>query len=56
MAAALALAALPTCDSYLVVSVTDFGAVGDNATDNTAAFRAAFAAVRAASLDCAPAT
>jgi len=49
VAAALALAALPTCDSYLVVSVTDFGAVGDNATDNTAAFRAAFAAVRAAS-------
>lgn len=40
---------LPVVSSYLVVSVTDYGAVGDNATDNTAAFRAAFAAVRAAS-------
>ncbi len=29
------------------VSVTDFGAVGDNATDNTAAFRAAAAAAGA---------
>ena len=34
--------------SYKVVSVTDFGAVGDNATDCTAAFRSAFAAVSSA--------
>lgn len=32
----------------LTVSVTDFGAVGDNKTDCTVAFRAALAAVRAA--------
>jgi polygalacturonase len=39
---------LPSCSAYLVVSVTAYGAVADNVTDNTAAFRAAFAAVRAA--------
>ena len=45
-AAAPAPAQSPT--SWLVVSVTDFGAVGDNATDCTSAFRAALAAVAAA--------
>jgi polygalacturonase len=34
--------------SWLVVSITDYGAVGDNVTDNTAAVRAAFEAVRSA--------
>ena len=33
---------------WLSVSVTDYGAVGDNATDSSAAFRAALAAVTAA--------
>lgn len=43
-----ALLPIASSSSYLSVSVTDYGAVGDNTTDNTAAFRAAFAAVRAA--------
>lgn len=34
--------------SCLTVSVTDYGAVGDNTTDNTLSFHAAFAAVAAA--------
>ena len=45
MALALTFLFHPT-SSYLVVSVTDYGAVGDNTTDNTAAFLAAFAAVK----------
>jgi polygalacturonase len=45
--AVLALLLLPPSSAYLVVSVVDFGAVADNTTDNTVAFRAAFAAVRA---------
>jgi polygalacturonase len=36
------------CHSLTTVSVLDYGAVGDNSTDNTAAFRAAAAAVAAA--------
>eukprot|EP01079_Euglenida_sp_SAG-EU17-18_P011887 gene11887-10275_t len=36
--------ALPTA-AWRSVSVDDYGAVGDNRTDNTAAFRAALAAV-----------
>jgi polygalacturonase len=43
-----ALVLLHATRAYLVVSVTDYGAVADNATDNTAAFRAALAAVLAA--------
>jgi polygalacturonase len=43
--AAALLAAAPSASAWKVVSVTDFGAVGDNATDNTAAFRAALLAV-----------
>ena len=34
---------------WINVSVTEYGAIGDNATDNTAAFRSAAAAVAAAS-------
>jgi polygalacturonase len=33
--------------TWVTVSVTDFGAIGDNTTDNTAAFHAAFAAIKA---------
>ena len=40
---------LPSSAGNIVVSVTDYGAVGDNRTDNTLPFRAAFAAVLAAS-------
>jgi polygalacturonase len=36
---------LPVLFAWHVVSVDDFGAVGDNHTDNTAAFRAALLAV-----------
>jgi polygalacturonase len=43
-----ALVALPLASSYLSVSITQYGAVGDNATDNTAAVRAALSAVQAA--------
>ena len=46
--ALLLLVAAPTSSAWLTASVVDFGAVGDNATDNTAAFRAAIAAVVAA--------
>ena len=46
---ALLLLHLPSALGYLVASVTDYGAVGDNVTDCTAAFAAAFASVRAAS-------
>jgi polygalacturonase len=45
--ALLWLAAAPAAAAWLVVSVADFGAVGDNATDCTRAFRAALAAVAA---------
>ena len=49
LSAALALGALAApAAAWLVVSVADFGAVGDNATDCTGAFRAALAAVAAA--------
>lgn len=45
----LVIAALASAArAWLVVSVTDYGAVGDNTTDNTAAFRTALAAVAAA--------
>ena len=47
--AALALLLAPAfAAAWLVVSVADFGAVGDNATDCSAAFCAALAAVEAA--------
>ena len=45
---ALAASLFPTAASWLVVSVVDYGAVGDNATDCTAAFRGALAATAAA--------
>jgi polygalacturonase len=45
LAAALLAA---TAHSWISVSVVQYGAVGDNATDCTSAFRAAFAAVNAA--------
>ena len=44
---ALIIALLPAASAWLSVSVTDYGAVGDNVTDCTAAFRAAFRAVSA---------
>jgi hypothetical protein len=45
--AAALLALAPVASAWRVVSVTDYGAVADNATDNTVAFRAALAAVAA---------
>jgi polygalacturonase len=48
MALLLGLSLLSLASAYLTVSVTDYGAVGDNATDNTAAFLAATRAVAAA--------
>ena len=48
MAFFLLAALLPIASAFLTVSVTQYGAVGDNVTDNTAAFRAALAAVKAA--------
>ena len=47
--ARLALAALlPLASAYISVSIIQYGAVGDNVTDNTAAFRAALTAVAGA--------
>jgi polygalacturonase len=45
----LILLQLGAAAAWVSVSVTDFGAIGDNATDCTAAFRSAAAAVAAAS-------
>ena len=45
LSAALCLLPLAYC-AYPSVSITSFGAVGDNATDNTAAIHAALAAVQ----------
>ena len=39
---------LLTSDAYLFANILDYGAVGDNRTDCTPAFRAALAAVAAA--------
>lgn len=45
LAALFVVGATSSSSTWKFVSVTDFGAVGDNETDNTIAFRAALLAV-----------